>query len=538
MVGDDKMSKKYLKYIPKTLQEDFIDNRVLPFIGAGFSKNGILPDKASMPDWDELGKRVSTYISNYTYTSAVDALSLFESEFSRTKLIELLARELRINQLKPGNTHRSFCDLYFDTICTTNFDFLIEQTLNEKHIPFSMIVSEERLPISTHEKTKLIKLHGDFNHPEKMVITENDYDTFIEKNKILSTYISNLFITKTLLLLGYSFDDSDIRTLWQIIGSRLGKLSTPAYVVLVDASPIEIVRFERRNIKVINIHGNKVDYPEILAEFFDEIKEMIDEKIPEQIVFTNEKATEELKMPQTENKLCFISAPFQRLSFLKELLYPALKANGISPISLDEAIMPGEILTRKIDTLISKSSMAVVDLSGNNANVMWELGNVMSKAKKSILIVDNEQSENLPSNLKGLYFLKYSLSGDNSSFIKALNKYLVELNENKSNAEDHFRLLEKGEYDAAVIAAFRLLETTLSDMVDSKKSAPFLNALNLLNTNNERDKMLLQKVKEYRKVRNNIVHTNARISKGDATDIVTSIDELCKSIKTGNIIVL
>ena len=357
-------------------------------------------------------------------------------------------------------------------------------------------------------------------------------------NKILSTYISNLFITKTLLLLGYSFDDSDIRTLWQIIGSRLGKLSTPAYVVLVDASPIEIVRFERRNIKVINIHGNKVDYPEILAEFFDEIKEMIDEKIPEQIVFTNEKATEELKMPQTENKLCFISAPFQRLSFLKELLYPALKANGISPISLDEAIMPGEILTRKIDTLISKSSMAVVDLSGNNANVMWELGNVMSKAKKSILIVDNEQSENLPSNLKGLYFLKYSLSGDNSSFIKALNKYLVELNENKSNAEDHFRLLEKGEYDAAVIAAFRLLETTLSDMIDTKKSAPFLSALNLLDTNNERDEMLLQKVKEYRKVRNNIVHTNVRISKGDATDIVTSIDELCKSIKIGNIIVL
>lgn len=85
-----------------------------------------------------------------------------------------------------------------------------------------MIVSEERLPISTHEKTKLIKLHGDFNHPERMLITENDYDTFIEKNKILSTYISNLFITKTLLLVGYSFEDSDIRILWKIIGSRLG----------------------------------------------------------------------------------------------------------------------------------------------------------------------------------------------------------------------------------------------------------------------------------------------------------------------------
>src|SRR5699024_5745043 len=134
------------------------------------------------------------------------------------------------------------------------------------------VVSEERLPISTHERTKLIKLHGDFNHPERMVITEYDYDTYVDKNKILSTYISNLFITKTLLLIGYSFDDSDIRTLWQIIGSRLGKLSTPAYVVLVDASPIEIARFERRNIKVINLPGDKANYPDILDEFFSEIK--------------------------------------------------------------------------------------------------------------------------------------------------------------------------------------------------------------------------------------------------------------------------
>ena len=27
-----------------TLQEDFIDNRVIPFVGAGFSKNAIAPE--------------------------------------------------------------------------------------------------------------------------------------------------------------------------------------------------------------------------------------------------------------------------------------------------------------------------------------------------------------------------------------------------------------------------------------------------------------------------------------------------------------
>lgn len=68
---EQEMDKKYLKYIPKTLQEDFVDNRVIPFIGAGFSKNGIVPDGTSIPEWDELGKRIATYIPNYSYTSVV-----------------------------------------------------------------------------------------------------------------------------------------------------------------------------------------------------------------------------------------------------------------------------------------------------------------------------------------------------------------------------------------------------------------------------------------------------------------------------------
>lgn len=537
---EQEMDKKYLKYIPKTLQEDFVDNRVIPFIGAGFSKNGIVPDGTSIPEWDELGKRIATYIPNYSFTNAIDALSLFESEYSRTKLIEILAKELKINQIKAGKTHRAFCDLYFDTICTTNFDFLIEQTLNEKSIPFSTIVSEDRLPISTHEKTKLVKLHGDFNHPERMVITENDYDNFIDKNKVFSTYISNLFITKTLLLIGYSFEDNDIRTLWQIIGSRLGKLRTPAYVVLVDANPIEISRFERRNIKVINIQGNKKEYPEILTEFFAEIKELIDEKIPEQMIITNEKATEELKIPKENNRLCFISAPYQRISFLKELLYPILKKNGISPISLDETIMPGELITRKVDTLISKCSMVVVDLSGNNANVMWELGNAMSKAKNVVLIVDKEQAGNLPSNLSGLFYLTYGLAEDNLEFVESLGRYLDDLyntKEDKNGIQDYYRLFDKEEYGAAIIMAFRYLETLIRDNMSSREAIP-LNLLSSLHSDNKEISALLEKTKLYKQIRNKIVHGSVNISKKEAKDIIENIDEVCNEIKEGNIIII
>ena len=535
------MKEKYLKYIPKTLQEDFIDNRVIPFIGAGFSKNAITVDGTSIADWDELGRRVAEYIPNYAYTNAIDSLSLFEYEFSRAKLIELLAKELSINQLKPGKTHQAFCNLYFDTICTTNFDFLLEQTLTAKLIPFSTIITEERLPINTHEKTKLIKLHGDFNHPEKMIITEEDYDSYIDRNKVLSTYVSNLFITKTLLLIGYSFDDTDIRTLWQIINDRLGKLNMPAYVVLVDANPIEIARFERRNVKVINLPGDKTDYPDILCDFFIEIKQFIDTHMPEQIVVTTEKASEELRMPQEDSRLRFVSVPDTRLAFVKELIYSILDENNISPISLNETIMPGETIIRKIDVLISKASIAIVDISGNNANVMWELGNLMSKKKFVIMIGDGNPSEIVPFDVSEIPYLKYSISGDNTEFLEGLTRCIRQWRAYRpqtSMDEDYFRLLEMGEYDAAVIAVFRFLETTLREKDHLKNNIAVMGYLNLLNTNNEKDRSNLKNVKSYVAIRNEIIHTNEKVNKKQAEKIIADVVELCAAIKEGRVIIL
>ena len=254
----------YINYVPKTLQEDFINNKVVPLVGAGFSKNADIPKGVNMPDWNQLGKKIAEYIDGYEYVNAIDALSLFESEYSRVKLIEVMARELNINKIKPSDTYRAFCDVFFEIICTTNFDFLIEQTLSQTSRPYSVIITEDRLPISTQEDTQVIKLHGDFNHPKNMVITEKDYDSFIDNNKILSTYVSNIFITKTLFLVGYSFDDADIRGIWQVINSRLGNLNRLAYCVMVDANATEVARFERRNIRVINLPGKKEDYPKIL----------------------------------------------------------------------------------------------------------------------------------------------------------------------------------------------------------------------------------------------------------------------------------
>jgi hypothetical protein len=535
---------KYLKEIPKTLQEDFAENKVVPFVGAGFSKNALLSTGVSMPDWNELGRQIAEYIPDFEYTNAIDALSLFETHFSRVKLIELLARKLHINELKPGETHRSFCNVFFDTICTTNFDFVLEHTLQETKRPHSIIVSENRLSIDAHEKTKLVKLHGDFNHPEKMVVTEHDYDEFLEKNKVLATYISNLFITKTLFLVGYSFEDADIRGLWQIINSRLGQLHRPAYAVMVDANPLEISRFERRNIKVINLKGKKADYQQILNQFFIEVKEMIDKNAPSKITPTNEKAREELKFPSSDKRLCFISAPNTRISFLKELIYPILDDNGITPITLDEAIMPGDNWMAKSEILLKESSFAIVDASGNNANVMWELGTIMNLNKKYIIIVDDELSQTIPLNLTNQLYYTYSTSNDNENFISHVSKEVSAWNHISEHDNEPDRLLRKNEYDAAVISAFRFLESSLHEYSNifskgSIRSIPIglsqmLRQLKESNLPLE----LVEKTIDDMRIRNQIVHgTVMSINKKTASDIVKNINSLVKFIKTEGVVI-
>lgn len=55
-------------------------------------------------------------------------------------------------------------------------------------MPFSTIVTEDRLCIKSKDECRVIKVHGDYEHPNKMVITERDYDRFLVNNPIMATY--------------------------------------------------------------------------------------------------------------------------------------------------------------------------------------------------------------------------------------------------------------------------------------------------------------------------------------------------------------
>ncbi len=232
---DAELIKEY--NIPPALLEGIVNNQVIPFIGAGFSKNANMPGGKTMPDWKEMGAFIAGLMEDYQYDNAVDAFSFYEYSNSRDALIRQLRKKIVDPEVKPGKVHKTLLKLFDDSlIFTTNYDTLIEDAAKDLKTDCPVISCDKGIVLADENGSKLVKLHGDFSNPEAMVITEKDYDLYLTQHPMLSVLIGNTFLTKTILFIGYSFNDSDFRSIWNLIGNKMGSYGKNAYCILINES--------------------------------------------------------------------------------------------------------------------------------------------------------------------------------------------------------------------------------------------------------------------------------------------------------------
>lgn len=524
----------YIRFIPKPLLKDFIYNRVVPFVGAGFSKNADIPDGIAMSDWNELGKKVASELPDYQFEgNAIDAFSYYETLYSRSKLVELLMRELHVSEMKPGETIDAFCNLFSGTICTTNWDFLLEESMTLMHKPFSTVVTEDRLSVDPQLDCKILKLHGDFNHPNKMVITENDYDMFLSRNPLFSTYVSNLFISNTMLLIGYSLDDNDFRSIWKVINSRLGAMAQPAYVLLVNPSQEQVHRFQRRNIRVINLPGAARNYKKILHDLFVELNEYITTERNITAKSTNEKINEQMAIPAEDNRLCFVSCPTNRIAQLSDVLYPILRSTGVTPVRPDNMLKIEGSIIDVTKTLVQKSRFAIVDITGNNSNSFFDLAFLQSEKDSEDILVIADTNSPAPSFAVEHKIVPYSLDPTDEYMLQSFTENVRSwiLNRTLSNDEYHIKsntlssfenaqgLFKKKEYSACIVSAFSELEYLMRNRrkQELKDYVPFRFSSELIRL------MDSPLTKEYISLRNRIVHQGHQATKKEAQNVLDFI---------------
>jgi hypothetical protein len=267
----------YLEFFPKPLLVDLCEGQVLPLIGSGFSLNAIVPPGRKMPLFGDIAACLNELMPDYVGQGPQDVVSVFAARFGRAQLVEEMYKMLLIGVAEPGPAHLAFGRLPFDIVATTNFDQLLEAAYLEAGRFPQVVMYEAQLPVedTADDPVQLLKIHGDINFPDRIIFTEQDYDTFIARYPLYVTYLASLLITRTPLFIGYSVSDYDFRQIWEIIGDRLGQLRRLAYAIKVNASPSTIARFQRRGVEVINLPGRPAETGAILTETFRQLRQFL-----------------------------------------------------------------------------------------------------------------------------------------------------------------------------------------------------------------------------------------------------------------------
>lgn len=214
------------------LTEAASDGRLVLFIGAGISKQAESKESDILPNWPELIKEITSiavdqgtidandeavierWIGEGKYLVAAQALK----ERIESNLFETFMRSRFQRNIEPGRIHRSLFKLRTPLIMTTNYDLLLEeayaQVFGREASAFTPRHSNYVLRSlkATYEQDSpvIFKLHGTILEPESIVLGERDYYRLIYRQPNYRLALRMIFMTKVVLMLGFSFSDPDI----------------------------------------------------------------------------------------------------------------------------------------------------------------------------------------------------------------------------------------------------------------------------------------------------------------------------------------
>jgi hypothetical protein len=98
------------------------------------------------------------------------------------------------------------------SIITTNYDGLIEYIFE-----FTKLIGNNILLSNPYGS--VYKIHGCYENPEKIIITDRDYITFDNKFELIRAQLLSLFIHNPIIFLGYSVGDDNIKKILKTIFS-------------------------------------------------------------------------------------------------------------------------------------------------------------------------------------------------------------------------------------------------------------------------------------------------------------------------------
>lgn len=161
-----------------------------------------------LPEDDEFRKKHQDQVSNFD--------SVFKLQIS-----EFLIKKCREEFPEKWKDELSLLrSLVIDGIITTNWDDTVERIF-PNYKPY--IGQQQLISASTFNIGEIYKIHGCMTNPDSLILTEEDYNNFNERNPYLAAKLITIFIEHPVVFLGYSINDDNIQKLLMSIVQGLDK---------------------------------------------------------------------------------------------------------------------------------------------------------------------------------------------------------------------------------------------------------------------------------------------------------------------------
>jgi hypothetical protein len=252
------------------LRSLYRDGRLLPFVGAGASASvewrDVDRDRRG-PSWAEMVDQAAFQLGFEKPRllrirgTELQILEYFKLQFSG---YSMLTNWLLLNMKPPDDApknspiHAELSKMENCTVTyTTNFDDFIERSFALHGRNYRSVAIEAQMG-SQPGCAEIVKFHGDWNHPDKMVLTESDYEKRMEFKAPMDLRLWSDLLNRSVLFIGYSFRDPNVSYLFRQVKERFAQLPNSssgrrAYIAVLDPSRFERRLFEERNIEVVPI---------------------------------------------------------------------------------------------------------------------------------------------------------------------------------------------------------------------------------------------------------------------------------------------
>lgn len=258
------------------IKELIKENKLILFIGSG------VPGTLELPTW---GKLIETLAREREYDSKVfdlmgDFLALAEyykvtnDEQSIKALCDWMKTNWNIGEgkLLDSDIYRAIVNLGCSVIYTTNYDHTLEDAFLATKKPYKRIVGVDDLASIGYNATQIVKFHGDMDDESSIVLAEQDYFKRLDFESHLDIKLRADMLGKSILFLGYSLSDINIRfliykldQLWGTAG-KTGE-RPKSYIFMAKPNPIQEKIFSERGI--VPIVGQGTDRTASLKQFLE-----------------------------------------------------------------------------------------------------------------------------------------------------------------------------------------------------------------------------------------------------------------------------